>query len=311
MPHLQERERSRVPRPTSGVRVLSVHAGADTGGISWGISQAFARFGGDIEVVSSVRTTNYIQYPNQLPWDEVPGYGGYADVIHVHNTFRTALILGLAGKPKVLHHHGTHYRDNANRLNAEVQAAEARAVVSTLDLLDYGTDLTWIPAAYDPAALPKPRPVGHGPLRVGHAPTNRDIKSTDKFLAACDRLDDVEPVLIEGKTHAECLQLKATCDVYFDQVQLGYGCNAIEAWFLGLPVIAGAPDSTLSVMQATFGDLPFWVADEPCIQQALKAFTDPDTRAYYANLGRAHAHRWHNGTETVARLTKVYESVLP
>lgn len=294
------------------MRVLSVHAGADTGGIGYGIADAFRRLGPPgIEVRSSVRSSNYIAYRTDLPWDEVSGYGGYADVIHVHNTFRTALILGLAGKPKVLHHHGTHYRDNADRLNQEVAAAEAVAVVSTLDLLQYGPDLTWIPAAYDPSVLPRHKPVGHGPLRIGHAPTNRAIKSTDKFLAACDRLDGVEAVLIEGKTHMECLALKATCDAYFDQVTLGYGCNAIEAWFLGLPVIAGAPDSTLDTMRATFGDLPFWVADEPCIQQALKAMQDPETRTYYANLGRAHAHRWHDGAETVARLTKVYESVLP
>jgi hypothetical protein len=292
------------------MRVLSLHAGADTGGLSWALSQAF-RNHPDIDLRSAVKQTNYIQYDHDLPWDHVQGFGQYAHVIHLHNTFRTALLTGLAGKPKVLHHHGTHYRDNADRLNAEVQAAEAVAVVSTLDLLDYGPNLTWVPHPYDLPALSAMKRsrsrARSGLLRVGHAPTDRAIKSTDAFLAACAKIPDIQPVLIEGKSWRECLIIKATCDVYFDQVTLGYGCNAIEAWGMGIPVIAGAQPSTIVSMYEQFGHLPFARATEATIGYALDQMLDDDTRQHYGALGAAHVQRWHDGTETGVVLTPIYQ----
>lgn len=285
-----------------------MHAGADTGGCGWGLAGAFAKHP-TIELRSSVRSTNYIDYPNDLPWEQAKDHAIAADVLHLHNTTRTASKVLRVRRPTVLHHHGTHYRDNARALNREVKMYKLRAVVATLDLLDYGPGLTWVPQAFELTKLPQRArrdSRAPGPLRVGHAPTNREIKSTDAFLAACEKIPGVIPVLIEGRSWAECLAAKATCDVYFDQVQLGYGCNAIEAWGMGLPVIAGAAPSTLVRMHDTFGWLPFLATTEDEIGDALKAMTEEDTRAHYAALGRAHVTRWHDGRETVRRLEPIY-----
>ena len=60
---------------------------------------------------------------------------------------------GHAPKPFVLHHHGTHYRENHERLNRELRklgkANQARTVVATLDLLQQGPGIPWAPAAHD------------------------------------------------------------------------------------------------------------------------------------------------------------------
>lgn len=304
------------------MRVLSVHAGADTGGCSWGMAGAFARADGPVELRSCVRKSNYIDYDQDADWDtEAEPLWDAADVVHFHNTTRTERFFVRAGhqsRPFVLHHHGTHYRENHRDLNREIRARKARAVVATLDLLAQGPGLPWCPAAFDLPAIEKHRkplpgkPGVDRPLRIGHAPTNRAIKSTDAFLTAAEKLAadlPVETVVIENTSWADCLAIKGTVDVYFDQVILGYGNNAIEAWAMGIPVICGAADSTLEEMSSRF-PIPFKVADESSIYAALEAMTDARFRADYSGRGKAHAKRWHDGTETVQVLTGVYTDLL-
>lgn len=290
------------------MRVLSIHHGADTAGVGYGLSRAFAGHP-TITLRSTVRKGNYLRYPTDLPWGQATTEWARADVVHLHNSFRSWRLMG-HDRPFVIHHHGTQYRDHADVLNAAVTEHGGRAVVATLDLLDHGEGLTWVPQPHDLDALARHRKRQHGGrLRIGHAPTDRAIKSTDTFLAACARLD-VEPVLIERRPWAECLRIKGTCDVLFDQVQLGYGSNAIEAWAMGLPVIAGAAPSTLQRMTDTFGDLPFLPATEDTIADAIDALRDPDVRDEWGARGLGHVRRWHDGGETVTRLERVYRGVV-
>ena len=45
---------------------------------------------------------------------------------------------------------------------------------------------------------------------------------------------------------------KGRADVFVDQMILGYGCNAIEAWGMGIPVIAGVdPEKAPSIIMQT------------------------------------------------------------
>jgi glycosyltransferase involved in cell wall biosynthesis len=308
------------------MRVLSIHAGADTGGCSWGLAGAFERADGPIHFDSVIRGGNYIEYPKRNGWDRAAELWDAADVVHLHNTMRTRDLMiraGHAPKPFVLHHHGTTFRDNHVQINRELRrlgkAGIARTVVATLDLLQQGPGIPWSPAAHDLEALGKHRRRAKGtigkdrPIRIGHAPTDRAIKSTEAFLTACEKLAETHPVevvLIEGKPWAECLALKGTCDVYFDQVWLGYGNNAIEAWAMGIPVVCGAEDFTLEEMTRRFGSLPFKLADEGSIYAALLDMCDAKVRAEYARRGKAHAQRWHDGTETVRVLGDVYADLI-
>src|SRR5690606_23762125 len=114
---------------------------------------------------------------------------------------------------------------------------------------------------------------------------------------------------IEGKTWAECVQMKSTCDVLYDQVQLGYGNNAIEAWAMGIPVIAGASQDILDIMGATFDKTPFLEATQHTIGDALIAMNNTTTRNQWARTGKAHVERWHDGRESVERLTAIYREL--
>lgn len=306
------------------MRVLSVHAGADTAGVSWLLSQTFSRLHSDVEVRSAIRKSNYIDYPMDADWDaDADELWDAADVVHMHNSMKTErYFLGRGHKPKpiVLHHHGTHFRDYYRQINPEIRAKNreigARAVVATLDLLEQGPGVPWCPASFDLKWLKsfaKPRPGVAGvdrPVRVGHAPTNRAVKSTQTFLDAAAKLGkQVEVVLIEQQSWKDCLRVKGTCDLYFDQVALGYGHNAIEAWGMGIPVIAGAAEFTREHMLERFGKLPFFAATEATIFEALAETVVPEVLAEYSKRGLQHVRRWHDGRETVAQLEPLYRQL--
>lgn len=148
-------------------------------------------------------------------------------------------------------------------------------------------------------------------IRIAHAPTSREVKGTAFFLEAIRQLQaegyDIQLDLIEGVTWAECLQRKAQADIYYDQVKLGYGNNAIEAWGMGIPVVAGAHHSTLQEMRSRFGELPFLNATEATIYDRLKALIlSEDLRAEYTERGLNHVERFHDERVVVETLKALY-----
>ena len=254
------------------IRVLGLSADEDTAGQGYALKQAFDRLAPDIDFHFVRRAENYIRYPKDIEWlpgDDVTGRKvealyRRADIVHIMQWPRV-VDPSWPKKPMLYHHHGTVFRHHASAY-VDLARRGDKYIVSTLDLYLYGPDvLTWQPNVCDLDALPKRVP--HKGLRIAHAPTNRNGKSTAAFLAACDRLRrdvEIEVDLIERVTHAECIRRKAMADIYYDQVLVGYGVNAIEAWGMGIPVIAGAskaqaaahgigiPDGVLDEMRRRF-----------------------------------------------------------
>lgn len=289
------------------MNIVNYSAGADTGGQGYRFAQAFTKHS-DIDYRSVVRNTNYINYPKDLPFQQAPRFLERADVLHVNTTYQG---LERYWKPSVIHYHGTQFRNNPEKYLERQRERGAVGLVSTLDLWLLAPDeVTWCPAPYDLDWLATFRKPQDGKLRVGHAPTDRKIKSTDALVAAVARIPDAELVLIERQSWDKCLRLKGTVDVFYDQVILGYGNNAVEAWGMGIPVICGAQPDTLAEMSNRFGVLPFYEADEDSIYEALMALADPDTRAEYGERGRAHAERFHSERAVVDLMWPVYEGAL-
>jgi hypothetical protein len=204
-------------------------------------------------------------------------------------------------KPFLIHFHGASTYDSHERVRYVRELRQwknAQGAVSTIDLMKTG--LPWLPAPYDVDrlyAMKKPDP--GLPIRIVHAPTNRALKSTAALITAVNDLQiegyPVELDLIEGVTWAECLRRKATADIYFDQTVLGYGCNALEAWSMGIPVIAGATDDILGMMLDVIGSLPFYVTDEPEIKSAIRHMVeDPELRQKWADRGHQYVRRFHD-----------------
>lgn len=242
-----------------------------------------------------------------LPYDQRGHWFVRADVIHQRQMFVT-------DRPAVIHHHGTFFRERHAALIAEQRRRRHIGLAATLDLwLMYPDDLEWLPAPYDLTWLESfrtPNPV----LTIAHAPTNRTIKGTEHFLRACERVARHIPLrvlLIEGRSWLDCLRLKGTADIYFDQIGLGYGNNAIEAWGMRIPVIAGGAPATLAEMRRRFGYLPFYEATVETLEYALIDLASSLVkRNHWARVGRAHAERWHADGVVVAQLQDLYRRAM-
>lgn len=317
------------------MKVLSVQKGADTAGQAIRMKEAFERHAPDwgFRAMTQPGAGDYIAYPHDLKWSNktVKEMWPDIDVLHVHNNFHTLHWMerrwpAMARKPTVIHHHGTDFRQNRDTRLDEQRQRRAVGITSTLDLYLLAPDeLEWVPAPYDVDWLASLRtPIDDGVIRIGHAPTNELIKSTRHFVSAIERLQreghPVEMELIQRATWSECLRRKATVDIFFDQVILGFGCNSLEAWGMGIPVISGVdpsrasaighdiPSNVLEHMEQRFGSFPFYPATEATIYEAIKRLVEsPELRADMAERGRQYVRQYHDYPVVVKQLQGIYE----
>lgn len=291
------------------MRVLNLCT-QDIAGIGHRTAEAFGRHAPGWTFDHVALHPNYLAYPPGRSPDEVPDLIRAADVVMLHQSFKLADRYRI-NTPIVLMHHGSKFRRNHEALLAEQRRRRATGLATTLDLwLMAPDDLEYAPPGYDLGWLATFRqPVDDGVLRIAHAPTNRVNKSTDAFLTAARKLGretPVEVILIEGKPWLECLRLKGTADILFDQVRIVPGVNGVEAMGMGIPVVAGAPTRVLEEMRRWFGSLPFVEADEGSIYHALRSLTDADTRRRWAARGLDHVTQWHDDARVVTQLQRVY-----
>lgn len=298
------------------MKVAILAAGADTGGQGIRIKRAFDRHAPGWEVRAMRASRNYLEFPTDLEYSASGALELYAwaDVVHIHNSLAAYERLDHGrGTPTILHHHGTRFRTDPGPLAAAARRYGVVQVVATLDLA-FEPDLTWLPAPHDLDAYAEIRGRTYRPdgrISIAHAPTDRGIKSTRTFLEAVDRLArryPVEAVVIERQAWSRCIAVKATADILYDQVILGYGNNAIEGWGLGMPVVAGVVDPIVRArMLERFGELPFYEASEDTLEAALEALVaDADLRRTYAERGLAHARRFHDEAVVVEQLVGIY-----
>jgi glycosyltransferase involved in cell wall biosynthesis len=282
--------------------------------------------GDTLEIRSVHRVSHYFEFPADIVWTKkneplIRQLIDDADVIHLNNSYRPIQRFGNVRKPTLLHHHGSLFRNNPAHMLGLARSRRMVQAVSTLDLTRFAPDeLHWLPTAYDVTELNrfakrrdvlKGRIRPDGRFRVVHAPTNRSLKATDRLIAAVGSLQaeglPIDLVIVEGQAWRDCLAVKATADVVFDQTLWGYGCNAVEAWAMGVPVVAGADDYTLGRMRKEFGELPFYLTTDDSIADSLsELYESKDLRAEYAEKGLAHVRRYHDEKPALERLAELY-----
>lgn len=164
------------------------------------------------------------------------------------------------------------------------------------------------------------RDEGRRRLRVAHAPTNREIKGTAFLLSAVDAInrrhpDAIELVLVEGKSHAEALEIYGAADVIVDQLLIGwYGAFAVETMMQGKPVIVriDARDAHAvpgpmreELLQAVIQ------ADPNTIEEVLEGLLDsPAKLAGHAEACFEYARRWHDPVHVASLTVAKYEEAL-
>lgn len=314
------------------MNIAQLVAGSDTGGQTGATSAAFSRYAPQDPVRNVLASTNYLQYPTEgyERWKSSAEFRGVAASLYRWSDislFTNSLELYHAvdhgeKKPTVIIHRGTRYRSHPEAVYAEGARIGAVQVVSTVDLLlAYPDKATWLPLITDMDVMTKARDENRRragrTLRISHAPTNRAIKGTESVIAAVKRLSekyDVELDLIENQPWAACLSRKATADIFIDQMQLGYGNNALEAWAMGIPVVAGATPDILAKMRSTFGNktLPFVSAQPRTLYSTLERLVKSKAaRVAAADIGMAHTLKFHAAEQAVPVYQAFFRSVPP
>ncbi len=144
-------------------------------------------------------------------------------------------------------------------------------------------------------------------VRIGHAARVRANKGSDTIIDIVTDLRlrgyPVEMVMIESLPHAEAQQLKASCDIFVDQIAdaggWGYGMSGVESLAMGIPTITRMGPE----MQAFVPDHPFIHATADTLEQELIRLVDDETyRAVKGREGRTWVTNTHDIRAVADRL---------
>src|SRR5688500_781682 len=126
------------------------------------------------------------------------------------------------------------------------------SIVSTPDLLEFVPGATLMPGPVDLTRWtprpPRTVPISRDdPVRVLHAPSDREIKGTRYLLDALERLKGegypLELLMLEGVPHEQVVEYCGQADIAVDQLMIGaYGTVAIEMMAKGVPVVCRIRD---------------------------------------------------------------------
>lgn len=304
------------------MNVLVISPGADTGGQGYRIKKAFDKFGGPDWHVRAVHAQdNYIRYPFDIKWTtqaQVKELYDWADVVHHKNRLDAYVTFDRDQmKPTVSHHQGTRLRDNVKAVRREDRSIGALPVVSTIDLLGCYPEAIWLPSPYDMEFLQTYRQKNRRiSIRICQSPTNRRVKSTERVLDVVNELStrhDIRFDLVEQVEWKVALSRKGHCDIFVDQFHLGYGNNAIEAWAMGIPVVAGVDDPEIRQrMMDTWGEIPFYEASEETLETRLEELIlNAELRAIWGERGQEHVMKFHEESKVVEVLKTLWSSVPP
>jgi hypothetical protein len=211
---------------------------------------------------------------------------------------------------------------SANRAKARQMALQYAdgVFVSTPDLLEFVPGAELLPQPLDlerfdqlrstqTVTMPAGRPGLDRPVRLAHAPSNRQLKGTPLIEEAVERLQrrgvNIDLVLIEHKTHAEALALGATCDLVIDQVLIGaYGQYAVEMMALGKPTLCHIRDDLRGFYPVP---CPIIAASPDTLEEVLGAWaTHPAWWPEAGEAGRAYVEHVHDKLVVAQRCLEAY-----
>lgn len=298
-------------------KVVILNAGPDIAGVGIALKQAFDRYAPNWTARAICREPSPFGYQTDILWPQgdPPTRQVYqlihsADVLHLMDSARVLMPLryALMRKQRIICQHlGSRFRNLPEQTSEVCQRFNATEVVASFDSVGR---LPWLPVTADLEAFAAYRN-GHRSqrIRIAHAPTNRAIKSTSVIKTVVERLP-VDFDLIEGVSHTECLKRKARADIFVDELTLGYGLNALEAWAMGIPVVSGLADPVHRERAKTlFGHFPWVDANPQTLESVLERLvTDARWRREQGQLGKRHAEQWHAPQNVVRQHIALYEN---
>lgn len=278
----------------------------DWGGSGYFLSQAVTKY---TEHTSRAfrKEPSRLEFPadiTELTQQKFREMWNWADVIHIHDALGMGKMKKLPPKPIVITYHGANYRSNPERFHRRDQRQNWLGTIASPDLTVYGLPLL-SNCRPDLGPLVNPAPE----FTVVHAPTKRHTKGTTGVIKACEKLK-VRLLLIENIPWKDCIRLKGQGHILVDQFRYGYGNNAVEAWSMGMPVIADAEEEIIQRLELLFGELPFFRPEED-LTDAIEALrTDKALYDKYAALGHRHYCQYHKPVVVAEKAVMFYEHAL-
>lgn len=219
--------------------------------------------------------------------------------------------LARRGKGIVCFYHGTDLR-NRGAFEAVHRLAKLN-LTSEIDLLDRFPDMRYL---YLPINVDRLKPSYRPPdgrIRICHAARNRAYKGSDIIESIVFKLAKRYPIdwlMIENLPHAEAINLKATADIFIDQITdsggWGYGASSVEALALGLPTVTRIN----SHVEAFLGVHPFINADMETLERRLiELVENPDLRVEKGREGRNWVTERHGLDAVMGTLYAYYREV--
>lgn len=157
--------------------------------------------------------------------------------------------------------------------------------------------------------IPERKIIGDGKIRIGHSPTNRKAKGTDRIVDAIRKISkkfrNVEIVLIEKLSYRDALEKKSTLDIFIDQIgELGYGISGLESLAMGIPTaVQIMPD-----FEKFLGEHPFVLVDDKIIEEVLACLVkNPDMREEYGRKGKSWVAKVHSPIGVAQKVIAEYQ----
>ncbi len=175
------------------------------------------------------------------------------------------------------------------------------------DILPLAVDISTI--RYTPLACKRE----NEPLTVLHAPTSRSFKGTKYIENAVNQLNregyDIQFRIVEGMTHAELFSEYLTCDIFMDQISVGwYGTAALEAMAVGRPTCAFI-DERYFVYIDYSDEIPIINVNKENVTDRLRALIE--NRASLPEIGRKSrlfVEKHHDVVKVTKRLIHIYQN---
>lgn len=187
-------------------------------------------------------------------------------------------------------------------------------LVSTPDLLEFVPGAILMPGPVDlekwTPRPPRSTPISQSdPVRILHAPSDREIKGTHYLLDAVERLRaagyPVELMMLEGVPHDKVVEFCGQADMAVDQLMIGaYGTVSIEMMAKGVPVVCRIRDD---LRRHYPSDLPIVNSGPAEIYAVLEnLLQNPETWPDIGQRGTAYVRREHEMHAVAARTLDLY-----
>ena len=152
-------------------------------------------------------------------------------------------------------------------------------------------------------------------IRIGHAPTNRDIKGTQRIEQALDNLKgegyQFEYERIEGLRNSEALEKYRYFDLFIDQILAGwYGGVSVEIMAMSIPVVAYIRSEDLECLpKGMREDIPIFNANPGTIQSVIREILDgKHNLEERGRSSRDYVIKWHDPKKIAQCLISDYKT---